>query len=590
MSTPPPQNWNLDSIFDGGVTGPAFQERLAQAEADVQALTAAADALGDPARDPAWESVLPALDALERRIHELSSFTGCLAAAHAEDEDIQAAEQRVSALAARLERAWSRPTDLVARCSDDAFAALCARPALADQVGLLEEARRRRPVLLPAGEQALFDELADDALHGWGQLYRRTSGRLRVEVDGRSLSVAQAFNLLESSDAALRHRVFQATEAAWESVEETCATTLSRIIGVRRTLHDRLGVDELAIPLVRQRIDRATLDALITACTRGRALIWRYFAARSRLLGRTTYDWPDMLAPLGSAETTVDWPTAARMVIDTVGSFSDEMGRFFEMALQSGWVEAEDRPGKRAGAFCASFPESAESRVFMTFGGGPNSVRTLAHELGHAYHNWVMRDLPTGDRRLTSCLAETASTFAESLVRQAQLADATDPDTRLDLVDRELADAAVFIVNIPLRYEFERRLFELRAEGPLRAERLSAEMTALQRRWYGPHLGIAHPHFWAAKLHFFLTRAPFYNFPYSYGYLFSAMVHQRAMAEGSAWARTWPTLLRATGRGASEDVAARFLGVDLRDPASWQAVIDRLEPLVEEMEARAPAG
>jgi len=581
------QTWDMDPIFEGGVAGPAFQQALQQAQADVERLTAAADALGAPDSDPAWDTVLPALDVLERRVHELASFCGCLAAAHVDDDDINAAEQRISALSARFDRAWATPTDLAARCSDAAFAALCARPALKDQVGLLEEARQRRPVLLPAGEQAFFDELADDALHGWGQLYRRTSGKLRVDVDGESLSVSQAFNLLESPDATLRRRVLDATEAAWTSAEETCATALSRLIGVRRTVNARLGVDELAIPLVRQRIEAATLDALITACTRSRPLIWRYFAARCKLLGQDAYDWPDIMAPLGSAETKVDWDTATGTVIDTVSSFSTDMGRFVDHALRSSWVEAEDRPGKRAGAFCASFPEAAQSRVFMTFGGGPNSVSTLAHELGHAYHNWVMRDLPTGDRRLTSCLAETASTFAESLVRQAQLDQATDPATRIDLIDRELSDAAVFVVNIPLRFSFERRLFALRAQGPLRAEQLSAEMTALQREWYGPQLGISHPHFWAAKLHFFLTRAPFYNFPYSFGYLFSAMVHHRAMAEGPAWAATWPDLLRATGRGPSEAVAERFLGVDLRDPASWQAVIDRLEPLVQELEARA---
>lgn len=589
MSFTEDQTWDLEQVLPGGVSGQAFQQALAEAEAEADRLIPRADALGPPDRDLQWVEVMPALDALEQRISELYSFAGCHAAANALARGPAVAEQRLSALAARYERAWANPTDRVARCSAEVFETLCARPAIIPLRGHLEHVRERRPVLLPAAEQSLFDELADDALHGWGQLYRRTSGTLRVMVDGEAISTAQARNRLESPDPALRRRVFEATEQSWREVEETCATALTRIVGVRQTVHDRLGVDELAIPLVAQRLQPQTLDALLAACHDSRALMWRYFRARTRALGTASFDWQDMLAPVGQADLHLSWDAAQAMVADTVGAFSPDMGDFVALAFRQRWVEAEDRPGKRAGAFCASFPLSAESRVFMTFGGGPRSVSTLAHELGHAYHNHVMWDLLPGQRHLTSCLAETASTFAESLVRGALLDNADAPETRLALIDRELADASTFLVNIPVRFDFERALFQLRAKGPLQPEALSQTMERIQREWYGPDLGVAHPLFWADKLHFYLTRSPFYNFPYTFGYLFSAMAHQRARDQGPAWADTWRELLRATGGGPTEDVAARFLDVDLTQVDAWTAVIARLKPLVDEYEALVAA-
>lgn len=579
--------WELRSILtDLG----AFQARVAELDARAAALIAQADGLHDPGQDQAWLTLIPALASLADEVAEVVAWVTCAASADTEAPELARAEARATALSARSDRAWSTPTSLLARCEEASFQRLLAEPALRDHGPALLQARARRSVLLPTGEQQLFDDLAEDALHAWGGRYRRLTGVMRVELDGRQVSSSQARNALESADADARERALTALERAWDDRVDEAADLLTHIVGVRRKLHLRLGVDELAIPLVRQRLSPGTLDALIGACETARPLVDRYLAARARLLGTSRVDWQDLTAPLSGGSLRLSFPQAADLVAEQLGAFSPEMGDFVRLALRDRWVEAEDRPNKRAGAFCAALPRSGQSRVFMTYGGGPGGVRTLAHELGHAYHNHVMRDLPWAQRRLTSCLAETASTFAETVVRDALLRGATDGPTRLSLIDRELADATTFLANIPLRFQFERRLFALRAEGPLDPARLSQEMLDLQRAWYGPHLGRGFPVFWADKLHFFLTQAPFYNFPYTFGYLFSGMVYARARQEGPRWAGEWRALLRATGAGPGEEVAQRFLGVDLRQPQAWTAGLDRLVPLVQELEAAAARG
>jgi oligoendopeptidase F len=317
--------------------------------------------------------------------------------------------------------------------------------------------------------------------------------------------------------------------------------------------------------------------------------LWRFLDAKAGLLGTERLDWWDQQAPVGVTRAQPSWQDAQRVVLTRFGAFSPRMEAFVQRALDGRWIEAEDRSGKRPGAFCTDLPQSAESRVFMTWGGSLQSLLTLAHELGHAYHNEVLASRPAAQRRVPATLAETASTFGEALVRGAALREAAGTPDELALLDAELTDAAVFLLNIPLRYAFERELYALRAAGALDPQALDAAMVRLQRAWYGPRLGEPDTSFWARKLHFYLSWSPFYNFPYTFGYLFSGLVYERAAAEGPAWAPAYDALLADTGAGPAERVAARHLGVDLNDPGCWAPTLAQLAERVARFEALAGA-
>lgn len=579
--------WDLDSIVAGGVAGRAFADRAEILEATAEVLLPAADALGEPDEDSAWDAVVPALMDLSKEVMELHMFAMCHASTHVSDSAAWRAEARISAISTRVERAWTRPRDRVARCSDGAFAALCARPALADLVPLFEDQRRVAALLLPPGEQALYTELSEDGIGAWSRLYERVAGRVVIPAGDERLSVSQAANRMEAPDAAAREQVFEGLAKGWEPHLELCAEMLTHIFGTRRVHYGRLGVDELAEPLAANRIEAATLDAIFGAAASARPLIHRYLAAKARLLGAERLSWCHLRAPVGRLSRSFDWPTAQDFVVAQFATFSDDMATFAADAFERRWIEAEDRSGKRPGAYCAPMPVSGQSRIFMTFGGRMNSVITLAHELGHAYHNHAMRGLPFARQHVTSSLAETASTFAESLVRGAMLRDAADEAEELAILDTDLSDAVAFLANIPVRFHFERALHRLRAAGDLDPEVLSSTMEELQREWYGPTLGAAHPLFWADKLHFYLSDAPFYNFPYTFGYLFSSLVNVRAGREGKRWAQGYVDLLRDTGSGPAEIVGQRHLGVDLRQASTWSPVLERIEERLTRYEALA---
>ncbi|WP_324718051.1 M3 family metallopeptidase [Carboxydochorda subterranea] len=279
--------------------------------------------------------------------------------------------------------------------------------------------------------------------------------------------------------------------------------------------------------------------------------------------------WHDVSAPLAVHERRWGFDEAAAFVTEQFESFSPDMARLARRAFEGRWIEAEDRPGKRAGGFCTSFPIARQSRIFMTFAGMPANVETLAHELGHAFHHSVVEDLPPLVQHYPMSLAETASTFAELVVSEGAIRQAESPHERIALLDRRLSAATDYLMNIRARFLFETAFYREREQGQVSVARLNALMEQAQKEAYRHALSSYHPHFWASKLHFYLTGHPFYNFPYTFGFLFSHGVYARARSEGSRFASTYAALLRDTGRMTVEELARRHLGADLTRRAFW---------------------
>lgn len=212
----------------------------------------------------------------------------------------------------------------------------------------------------------------------------------------------------------------------------------------------------------------------------------------------------------------------------------------------------------------------------MTYMGRASHVITLAHELGHAYHSWVMRDLPNAQRNYGMSLAETASTFGENLVRDALLDAATSPQQEFDILWADISAMSSFLINIPARYTFEKKVYEQRSKRGLSANELDDHMSQAWREWYGDALSEPDPGFWMSKLHFFITEVSFYNFPYLFGYLFSSGVFQLRESRGDTFFDDYVALLRDTGRMTAESLAQKHLNVDLEDGKFWRSTIDTL--------------
>lgn len=586
MTYAPTLTWDLESVLPGGPGGDAFAREAEAIGARIAELTTRADAV--PAEpDPALlAALLLDLVGLTERIEQLGTFAGCSVAADATGKAALRADSLASELYNRYARAWVVPNARVGTCDDSAFQALLDRPELLPLRGMLEEKRRLARFRLPEQQEALATELMRDGVSGWGELYDMDAGALRISFDRgngvESLSPGQLSPLLGHDDKALRDRASAALQEGWRTIAPRAAKVLTHLTGTRMVLNARRGLHMLDEPCANAKIERRTLEAMIEAARRARPLMRRFLAAKARHMGQPSLSWADTFAHVGTAGGSHSYDDAQRFIVDQFETFSPALSGFARTALQGRWIEVEDRPGKRGGGFCADLPLSRQSRIFMTWGGSARSVSTLAHELGHAFHNHVLHEVPVAQRRVPMTLAETASTFAELLVREAALAQVSDQAARLRLLDASLSDALSFLANIPARFELEQALYRMRAQGPLDADALEAECVSIFQEWYGPSVPQVDPTFWIGKLHFYIPTLSFYNFPYTFGYLFSNLVYERFRPLGAAGAPGYERLLRRTGDAWAEPIARDELGVDLGEPETWMRA---LKPVERDLEA-----
>ncbi|SDE01755.1 oligoendopeptidase, pepF/M3 family [Paenibacillus sp. UNCCL117] len=590
MPSPLPQTWDLETFFPGGSQSEAFRQFLVKLEEDVRKLRDQLAALEAPQTSADADKLLPVIGLLQQAVlalREAGSFTGCLAAENQNDKAAVMLGGRVKSIEADYATALTMFDDLLTRVGGECWTSLLSRPEVAEIVYPLQERKALAAEKLPPEQEALINDLAVDGYHGWGELYNTTVSKLRIpfEEDGKmiQLSAGQAANRMHSPDREVRQKLFRLWEEKWAEHADYCADALNHLAGFRLKLYERRGWASIhKEPLEINRMSKETLDAMWSVIEGGKDVFLRYLERKAMLLGVPKLSWYDVEAPVGEGSQTFTYDQGADLIIEQFRRFSPKMADFAVMAFENRWIEAEDRDGKRPGGFCTSFPVSEQTRIFMTYAGTASNVATLAHELGHGYHQHVMNDLPALAQDYAMNVAETASTFAEMVVADAAVKAASSEAERLTLLEDKIQRSVAFYMNIHARFLFETEFYEERRHGLVGTERLNELMTSAQRRAFRDALDEYHPHFWASKLHFYITEVPFYNFPYTFGYMFSTGLYAEALQRGEAFEEQYIALLRDTGRMTVEELAQKHLGIDLRKPDFWQRAFDLTAADVEE--------
>lgn len=575
------QTWDLESIFSGGSSSETFAAYLKQLEQDIASLnTQVADGKVPVTVEDtyAYDGMIDQLQDIIARLSEGSAFVSCLGAENQDDKKAVQLTGRIASLYAQLASVKTRFDSLLQQTDDEVWTGWMKRPEIMPISFVMNESRQEAKEKMAPELESLALDLAVDGYHGWGDFYDTIVSKVRVpyEENGETtyLSAGQAANKLQHPNREVRESMSKSWEKAWSEAADYCADTLNHLGGFRLKLYERRGWDSvLKEPLAINRMSAQTLDAMWDVITRAKPALVKYLERKAKLLGVERLSFADVSAPIGESTGTISYEEAAESIVTQFRKFSPRMADFAQMAFDKHWIEAEDRPGKRPGGFCTSLPVSKETRIFMTYAGTASNVSTLAHELGHGYHQHVMDDMEILNQSYAMNVAETASTFAELIVADALIQEANEKE-KLSLLEEKIQNTVAFFMNIHARFLFETRFYEKRKEGLLSAEELSKLMEEAQREAFCDSLGSYHPTFWASKLHFYITGVPFYNFPYTFGFMFSTGIYAQAQKEGAAFAEKYDNLLRDTGRMTVEELADKHLGTDVTKPDFWQGAAD----------------
>jgi len=410
----------------------------------------------------------------------------------------------------------------------------------------------------------------------FSQLRDKLDSTHTVEYRGQTLPLPAVRGMAYDADASVRKDAYEAEIASYKKMELPMSYCLNAIKMEARTLAKMKGFDSvLDMTLSRSRMDRETLDAMICAMKEYLPHFRRYMKAKAKLLGhKNGLPFYDLFAPVGSASRTFTIDECREKLMEELGKFNPEMAKFVDNAFQQKWIDVYPREGKSGGAFCSPVHYADRSLVMTNFQGSFSDVSTVAHELGHAWHNRCLAGLPYAMIHTPMPLAETASIFNETILAHEVLKTAT-AEEQLTLLDATLIESTQTIVDILSRYLFETEVIDTRADHAMTVDELKDCMLRAQDATYGDGLDpeIRHPYMWACKSHYYSSGLNFYNFPYAFGELFGKGVFAQYLEKGSAFVPAYNQLLRSCGSAPIAEVAAS-VGIDVRSPEFWRSSLE----------------
>jgi pepF/M3 family oligoendopeptidase len=536
----------------------------------------------------AFETVLRRYNDVLEETHTLSAYIYCFVSTDSRNDLAQA---RLSELQAHTVKLWQLGTRLTAWLGSLDVEALIERSELArDHAHTLREAKVEAQHLMSPDEEALAAELNVTGGSAWSKLHGNVTSQLsvRLERDGgetEELPMSMVRNLAFDPSRETRRKAYEAELEGWKTVAVPLAAALNSIKGEVNTLSARRGWDTpLDAALFENAIDRQTLDAMLGAARDAFPDFRRYLRAKARALGLPALAWYDIFAPVGESTRTWEFDEAADFIIEQFGTYSQKMSDYAARAFRERWIDAEPRPGKRDGAYCISL-RGEESRVFANYKPVFEGVSTLAHELGHGYHNLNKAHRTALQRSTPMTLAETASIFCETVIRTAALSRADEAE-QLALLENSLEGACQVVVDITSRFLFEQGVFEGRRARELSVDELCNLMLDAQRETYGDGLDtdVLHPYMWAVKGHYYSTGRSYYNYPYMFGLLFGLGLYARYQEDPEGFKAGYDDLLSSTGLADAATLGARF-GIDTRAPEFWRSSLDVVRGEVDRFEA-----
>jgi oligoendopeptidase F len=589
--------WRLDNIFSD-LDAPDFRDAIKSVLEGTESLQAYLDehrvhGEGEPGEDPSGiiEQVLLRLESILLQHRDLGAYLGGRIDTNAFDDRSQAERSKLRPVGSKL-------GVLVKRFS--AWLGLLDLQSVLEGSELVRQHRYalERYQLLAAhlmgGEaEELASVLDNSGGSAWSQLHGALVARGTVTAslpgpETGEYNVAELRQLQSDVDRTVRRAAYQAELELLGRYEVSYAAAMNSIKGQVGELAKRRGWESpLDEALFGNAMSRKSLDAMQQACRESFPTFRRYLKAKARFLGLDRLAWYDLLAPVTlEAPRKFEWQEARDFVVENFGNYSDGLASFADRAFGEAWMDAPSTKGKVNGAYCMSIPGRKESRILLNFGGKLDDVFTIAHELGHAFHNDCMYRFGRTDlqRSTPMTLAETASIFCETIVMNAML-ERADDRSRLAILEQDLVGTNQIVVDIDSRFRFERAVFERRQERELSVDEMKRIMLDAQDATYGDGLAedVRHPLMWAHKGHYYSSGRSYYNYPYTFGLLFGLGLYRVFRDEPEGFQERYEKLLSSTGMADADELGRQF-GIDIEDVAFWRGSLSVFEKRVEDFE------
>ena len=441
--------------------------------------------------------------------------------------------------------------------------------------------------LLSDKEESIIANMKNTGSNAWSKLKDNLISSLMVEIkendEVKEYPLTVVLNMAEDKSEEVRKRAYEAEIASYKKVEEGVAAALNGIKGEVLTVCDFRGYKSpLEKTLLDSRMDEESLNAMLDAMKESLPVFRKYLRRKAEMLGhKNGLPFYDLYAPISNADMKFTYDEGAKFVVKNFRTFSDNLGDFAQKAIDNNWIDVEPREGKVGGAFCAGLHFIGESRILLNYGGSFGDVVTMAHELGHGFHGECLKNEAILNSEYPMPIAETASTFCETIIKKAAIKEA-NKDEALAILEAEICDCTQVIVDIYSRFLFEKSVFEARKESALTVSQIKELMLEAQREAYGDGLDqeYLHPYMWAWKPHYYDADYNYYNFPYAFGLLFAKGLYAKYLKKGESFTSEYERLLSITGKNKIADIT-KEVGIDIHNKEFWRNSLKTIEEDIE---------
>ena len=577
------ERWNLDPIYLG-FDDPAFAADMAALKDEVEKIAAFAGRL--PTLEP-LEGLKTGI-ALEERfselVNKLAGFASLRQAANTRDSEAGSRMGQVMALYSGVAAPFAAFKDWATKLPN-LMELVKGDEDLRDYTYMFENMADSARYLLPGIGEAVMAKMGLSGGDAWAEMQQYLTSTVPVTYRGETTNLSSIRNLAYDPDPQVRKDAYEAEIACYDRIKDAVAYALNSI--KLETISDcqlRGYESPLHRTVFHNDMKMETLEAMLGAMDEYAPKFWQYLKAKGRKLGHENgLPWYDLFAPMGKSSTKFTAESAREYLVKLFAEFDSELSEMIARAFDEAWIDFYPRDGKAGGAFCADVNHLKQSRILTNFDGMFGDVVTLAHELGHAFHNQCIFDHRPLNQGYSMPLAETASTFNECVVMASAIAKAADADEKVALIESQLQDATQIIIDIYSRFRFEKSVFDNREEMFMNADQLCAQMIEAQKQSYGDGLDhdVLHPYMWICKSHYY--GPTYYNFPYAFGGLFARGLYAQYEKEGASFVPKYKKLLNTTPIAKAEDVA-KVDDIDLTDRNFWrgalQTIADQIDLLI----------
>lgn len=575
--------WNL-SIMYSGLDDPALQEDMNKLVEANQAFKAAVEKASTLEDKEKAELILSEMENYNKILYKIFDFLQLRQACNTEDGQNMALINKVMNIYNEGAE-YAVAADRILASIEDVDALAKESELIKEYTFLIKETKKRCSHLLSNEVEAMISAMDMTGGGAWGDLQSYLTSTVKVDYDGKQITLSEVRNLAYSSDAKVRKDAYDAELKCYEKIADSVAFSLNNIKNQVTMLSGKKGYESpLAMTLENSRMSRQTLDAMMEAVEEYLPVFRKYLRKKGELLGYNNgLPWFELFAPLGKSDKEYSLEEARNYLIECFNNLTPDMADMMKEAFDNEWIDFYPRNGKQGGAFCAGLSGYKQSRILTNYDGTFGAIDTLAHELGHAFHNRMLE----GHRRLNNDypmpVAETASTFNEVHLGHYALSKAANNEEKLALLENDLREKAQCVVDIYSRYLFETAVFEQSQEKFLMAPDLKEIMLDCQKKAYGDGLDpeYMHPYMWVCKSHYYSSGMSFYNFPYTFGNLFAQGLYNLYCEQGDEFIEKYKEMLRLTPVHTIEEDGA-MLGIDLTQKDFWANSLKSIADEIEE--------